>query len=41
MKGSVDLPVDVNTGAHLVRDIGVLVGIFAVVLWLLFRFASR
>jgi hypothetical protein len=38
---SVNLPVDVNAHAHLVRDIVVLVGIFALVMWLLFRFASR
>ena len=36
-----DIPVDVHAHAHLVRDVVVMVGIFAVVLWLLFRFASR
>ncbi len=41
MNGPVDLPVDVNTGAHFIRDIGALIGIFVVLLWLLFRFASR
>jgi hypothetical protein len=41
MKGSVDLPVDVHTGAHFIRDIAVLIGVFSVLLWLLFRFASR
>jgi hypothetical protein len=40
-KGCVDLPVDVNAHAHLIRDVIVLVGIFALVMWLLFRFASR
>lgn len=32
---------DLNTHAHLLRDLPVLVGVFIVVLWLLFRFASR
>ncbi len=36
-----DLPLDLNTHAHIVRDALVLVGIFVVVVWLLFRFASR
>ena len=36
-----DLPVDVHAHVHLVRDVLVMVGIFAVALWLLFRFASR
>lgn len=40
-EGCVNLPVDVNAHAHLVRDVIVLVGIFALVMWLLFRFASR
>ena len=40
-KGSVNIPVDVNAHAHLLRDVVVLVGIFALVMWLLFRFASR
>jgi hypothetical protein len=37
----VDLPLDLNTHAHLFRDAAVLVGVFFVVIWLLFRFASR
>jgi hypothetical protein len=37
----VDLPLDLNTHAHLLRDVAVLIGIFLVVMWLLFRFASR
>jgi len=37
----VDLPLDLNTHAHLFRDAAVLVGVFVVVIWLLFRFASR
>ena len=38
---SMNLPIDVNTHAHMIRDVIVLVGIFALVMWLLFRFASR
>jgi len=38
---AVDLPLDLNTHAHLFRDAAVLVGVFVVVIWLLFRFASR
>jgi hypothetical protein len=37
----VDLPLDLNNHAHLIRDVMVLIGIFLVVIWLLFRFASR
>jgi hypothetical protein len=37
----VDLPLDLNTHAHMIRDVIVLIGIFVVVMWLLFRFASR
>jgi len=39
--GPVNLPVDVNAHAHLFRDLVVLIGVFVLVLWLLFRFASR
>jgi hypothetical protein len=38
---AVDLPLDLNTHAHLFRDAAVLVGVFVVVIWILFRFASR
>lgn len=41
MNGSVNLPVDVNAHAHMIRDLVVLIGVFVLVLWLLFRFASR
>jgi hypothetical protein len=37
----VNLPVDVNAHAHLFRDLTVLVSVFVLVLWLLFRFVSR
>jgi len=36
-----DLPLDLNTHAHILRDVIVLAGIFVVAIWLLFRFASR
>ena len=36
-----DLPVDVHAHAHVLRDVIVMIGVFGLALWLLFRFASR
>jgi hypothetical protein len=37
----VDLPLDVHAHAHMLRDVIVMAGVFALALWVLFRFASR